>query len=154
MTQLDTGAFVSAALHLRSRDLTPAVISERLGLNPTSTRLKGEIVAAERPHLGRNPDNYFMLEVQRSVHRPNAVFTNDDSATELLRVAIEELLGKIEPVADKLHELQASASLMCAYRALPAPQWFVLPNILLRRLAALNISVTVLWTSPDPKPET
>jgi hypothetical protein len=154
MTQRDTGAFVSAALYLKSRDLTPSVISERLGLNPTSTRLKGEFVAAERPHLGRDLDNYFMLEVQRSVHRTNAVFTDDDSATQLLRVAIEEVLGKIEPVADKLHELQASASLMCAYRAMPAPQWLVLPNTLLRRLSALNISVSVLWTSLDPKPET
>ena len=153
-THPNTESFVSASLYLKSRELTPAVISERLGLSPTRTRLKGKPVAEERPELGGDPNNYFVLEVQRSVHRTEAVFVEDDSATQLLRAAIEELLEKIEPVADKLLQLPVSASLMCAYRAMPAPEWFVLPNTLLRRLAVLNISVTVLWTSPDPKPET
>lgn len=149
MTQPNTKSFVSAALYITSRDLTPSAISERLELSPTSTRLKGELVAAERPQLGCDPENYFILEVQRPVHRSEAAFVEDDSATQLLKGAIEELLEKIDPVSDKLSELSVSLSLMCAYRAMHAPQWLVLPNTLIRRLAALNISVKVLWTAPD-----
>ncbi|UVT15738.1 MAG: DUF4279 domain-containing protein [Nitrospira sp.] len=154
MTPLpNTESFVSATLYLTSGELAPSVIAERLGLTPTRMRYKGEFVAVERPELGRDPDNYFILEVRRVVQRTEATFTQDDSATQLLRTAIEELMGMIEPVADKLLQLQVSATLMCAYRAMHAPQWFILPNTLLCRLAALNLSVKVLWTSPDSKPE-
>jgi len=147
-------SFVSATLYLKSRELAPSIMAEQLGLNPTRIRHKGEFVTVERPELGRDPDNQLILQVKRPVQRSEAVFTQDDSATQLLNATIEELVERIEPVADRLRQLPVSVSLMCAYRAMHPPQWFVLSNTLLRRLAALNISVMVLWTSPDEKSET
>jgi hypothetical protein len=140
-------SFVSAALYLKSRELTPAAISERVGLKPTSTHLKGEPVTERHPEVGDDPDNYFILEVRRTVHRTEARFT-DDSAAQLLKAAIEELLDKIEPAAARLNQMhhQVSATLMCAYVAMPSPQWFTLSDTLLHRLAALNLSVKIFFS--------
>jgi len=147
------GSLVSATLSLRSRELRPSVITEQLGLTPMRTKLRGEPVSKGRPELGSDPDNYWAIEAQRPIERGDALFVDEDSSTQLLRAAIEELLDKIEPVGDKLLQLPVSVTLMCAYRAVHAPQWFVLPNSLVRRLAALNIEVMVFWTSPDQKSE-
>lgn len=143
-TPSDVEAFVSATLYLTSRELTPAIMTERIGLVPTSTRLKGEPISERHPEIGRDPYNYFILEVRRAVHHTGARFT-DDSAAQLLRTAIEELLGKLEPAVDRLNSLrhQVSASLICVYGALPAPQWVILPDTLLSRLAELKLSVKI-----------
>lgn len=149
-----TNASVHAMLCVKSRELSPEVITERLGLSPTRTRPRGEFVAEERPQLGRDPDNYWYLGVRRPVQRIEAVCMEHDSSTQLLRATIEELVEKIEPVADKLLQLPAEVSLMCIFQAMPSPQYFMLPAALLRRLAALNASMVVLWTSSNQEPET
>lgn len=147
--------FVSAALYITSPDLPPSAIAERLGLQPTRTQLKGEPVydpqflnalspedsQALRESLLRTPTNYFVLEVD---HR--FVKSHHDSSAQILQRILDELLGKIEPLADRLRHLQehASVSLMCSYGSYHKPEWFVLPEPLVRRIAALGLSLTVL----------
>jgi hypothetical protein len=147
--------FVSAALYVTSHTLSPAVISERLGLEPTRTQLKGAPLVdpslltglsdqeselmREMPH--QTPSHYFIVEVGHRV-----VKTLHDSSAQMLENLLEELLGKLEPVAQRLDQLQGqvSASLMCSYGSYHKPEWFVLSESLVRRIAALKLSVTVL----------
>jgi hypothetical protein len=148
-----TTAFVSVALYIRSRTLTATAISDRLGLEPTSTWLKGQAimdpVLAESVPLPA-PSNYFVLEIERKVVR-----SSPDSSARALENAIEELLLRIEPVADRLERLQeeASLTLMCAYGSYQKPEWFMLSRSLLHRTSALNLSLTVCLVPVKKAPD-
>ena len=146
---------VSAALYITSRDLDPAMIAERLGLKPTRIELKGSPavdwgaikeltpqLSAEIPETSLPfPSHYFIFEISHDV-----VKSRHDSSAQMLERAIDELLKKIEPIADRLGRLQgeASASLMCSYGSCHKPEWFILSDSLVMRIAALKLPVTVL----------
>lgn len=146
---------VSAALYITSHDLNPAMIAERLGLNPTRTALKGspavdwsaikELTLQQTAGIPDTslplPSHYFIVEVSHRV-----VKSRHDSSARMLESVVDELLKKIEPIADRLDRLhgQVSASLMCSYGTYHKPEWFILSDSLVSRIAALKLSVTVL----------
>jgi hypothetical protein len=134
-------AYVLAALYLHSRELTPTVIAERLGLEPTRTSLKGELSIVDDLPPRQEPDHRFILQVGGECPR-----VSYDSASRKLEALLDELLKRIEPVADRLAQLrdQVSPALMCSYGSYHKPEWFRLSAPLLKRIAALDLPVTVL----------
>lgn len=135
--------FVSAELHIDSRELTPAQISTALGLEPTRIHLKGERLTQLDSEL-RHKSNSFVLVIRRTAEWPTSFL-----ATDALQQALEELLLKVEPVADQLATLREKLSIgvKCVYGATPKPECVQLSADLLRRLAVLDIPLTVWLTT-------
>ncbi len=134
----------SVGLYLRSRELTAAVMAERLGLEPSRTLDKGSILPPtdfdelDGPRI-RTRNHMFILEVRRSYLTANSV-----TAPNVLEELLDELLMKIEPVAGKLEELRDSVSrgLQCFFASPANPGCFRLSREIFRRIAALELSAS------------
>ena len=134
----------AAGLYLRSRELTCAVIAQRLGLEPSRTVDKGSpLPSKDFDELGGRPirtrNHMFILEVRRSYLRANSV-----TAPNVLEEVLDELLMKVEPVAGKLEELRDSVSrgLQCFFVSPDNPGGFRLSREIFRRIAALQLSAS------------
>lgn len=139
-------AYAVAYLHVISKELTPAMISEHLGLEATSTQQKGEVQECDEYHW-RFTTHRFTLQARHGGERESF-----DSAAKLLQRAIEELLTMIEPVADKLNALRPAATteLVCVYGSSAGVEAFKVPENLLRRIATLQLALTVYPVRMEP----
>ncbi len=150
---------VSVALFITSRELTTSQISEQLGLQPTSSEAKGtdmlnssqmrEVFPEGHPPL-RYPWHLFRLKVARQLFRDDPL-----ALAKLLEVLLDELLQKIEPVADRLHSLsdRVFAELECLYTFRRRVESLTLPKALLRRIAALDLSLRVVLAPAEGEEE-
>jgi hypothetical protein len=130
--------YAVASIYITSNELTPTMISEELGLEPTRAQLKREVVLGELRY--RDPSNYFILEVKHMGKK-----TPHSTPAMLLERAIDEVLLKVEHVAGRFHQLRdrVSTSLMCAYGSSEGVGWLSLSEGLIQRMAALSLSLGV-----------
>ena len=106
-----------------------------------------EVFPEGHPPL-RYPWHVFKLEVTRQS------FEDDPLASaKLLETVLDELLQKVEPVAERLHSLRdrTSAEVACACYSRDYHGWFTLSGPLLRRIAALGLSMRVLLARLEGK---
>lgn len=156
MTPDEPLTVVSVQLHLRSQTLTAAMIAERLRLEPTTTYIKGapmvttpvlagELVPEELLSL-RCRAHAFILTISRTCAK-----SAHGAAARMLESLLDELLTKVEPVATRLDELRdlVSADIFCDFGFYRKPESFTLSESLLRRIGALNLPLTVSFTSLD-----
>jgi len=110
------------------------MIAERLGLEPTRITIKGQPLRADPRY--REPFNHFVLEVDRT-----QTVTSPGSAGRILEAVVEELLHRIEPVANRLDEIRdrVSLELMCAYGSSHKLETIRLSDALLQRITALKL---------------
>lgn len=139
-------AFALALLQVTSRGLTPAVMSERLGLTPTGV----QTTAAESSgslESRRGKSHVFTLEATR---KHGKVFLGELSS--MLDSALDELLHKIEPVAEKLAGLksEAEAVVICGYYTAHDFDCFTLSESMLQRMAVLRLPL-MFCQHPAPR---
>ena len=139
----------TAALFITSETMTSEQISESIGLRPMADRKRLSGFDPEMVHP-TSKANVFRFEVR---HRVTEKFP--DSTCEALRTAIEDLLGKVEPLADRLDQIRpkTSVQIMCVYASGQTPDWVILSDTLLQRLAALKVTFFVWVTSLKGKQE-
>ena len=142
-------AYAVAALHVRSTELTPEMISERLGLQATRVQRKGEMQELDELRW-RYSTHCFILSVQRMGIRASA-----GTETQLLHQVVDEVLGAIEAVADKLQGLRSVATpeLVCAYGSVAGVRELSLSVKLLQRIVALELPLTVYPFRMEKRPD-
>lgn len=96
------------------------------------------------PPLGRKKVHCLTIEVTKKVQGESA-----DLLGGVLRAAIEQLLEKVEPVAQKLEEIRPSTQqfLFCALAENEKPSWVTFPDPLLQRIAALKVPLQIWMTT-------
>ena len=130
MAILDGGKWARASFRAWSDELPPDVIRDALGLDEGELRPKG-VDRAGRPAPGRKA-HVFRL-------------ASGLAPSEPLERHLSVLCDRIEPLASKIDGLRdrCDFDLFCGFGSLNGQGGFTLSPALLRRLAALNIAVSL-----------
>ena len=136
------GVTVLAELFLESEKLKPEQISQHLGIEPDRT-ISGDEKLFNMSGMCFSPKNAFVLTRFRGIE--NSTFTETNG---LFKEVVEEILNRVDLVRKKINDLHPHISmhLVSAISARSTqPQWCSLPVDLIKRLAAMEVSVMVTW---------
>ncbi len=142
----DQEAFAMGLLQVSSRSLTPAQISERLGLAPTGVQLSGA-TSSGTLESGKKTSHVFTLEAARQHGKVSL-----GELSLMLESTLVDLLHKIEPAVGKLAELKSEtdAVVICSYYTAHKFDCFTLSESMLQRMAALRLPV-MFCQLPTPR---
>jgi len=133
---------VLAELFLESEEWNPEQISQYLGIEPDRTIVSDEKLS-NMSGTCIAPKNALVLTQFRGIENSTFVETNS-----LFKGIVEEILNRVDLVQIKKNNLHPHISMhlvvaICAGST--QPQWCSFPVDLIKRLAAMEISVMVTW---------